>query len=93
MLSWYRTLSALRRQRRELTEGSYEDLLPGVEQLYIFARTLDKVRIVTAANFSTHPAALPKDFARGKTLLLSSVPPQDPETLPPLEVRIYEERI
>ena len=92
VLSWYRTLSALRRQRRELTEGSYEELLPDDEKIFAFARALGDRRIVTAANFSRFPAELPKGFAAGKTLLLAGDPPGEPETMAPLEARIYEER-
>ncbi len=91
VLSWYRKLSAFRRQRKELTEGSYEELLPDDEKIFAFARTLEGKRIVTAANFSKYPAPLPKGFAAGKTLLLSSVVPKEAETLAPLEARIYEE--
>ena len=93
VLSWYRKLSEFRRQRKELTEGSYEELLPDDEKIFAFARTLEGKRIVTAANFSKYPAPLPKGFAAGKTLLLSSVVPKEAETLAPLEARIYEENI
>ena len=93
VLSWYRTLSEFRRQRKELTEGSYEELWPDDEKIFAFTRTLGKKRIVTVANFSKYPAALPKGFAAGKTLLLSSRTPKEAETLSPLDARIYEETI
>ena len=63
----------------------------GVEKIFAFARTLGKKRLVTVASFSKYPTPLPKGFAAGKRLLLSSVPPEEPETLSPLEARIYEE--
>ena len=93
VLSWYRTLSEFRRQRKELTEGSYEELWPDDEKIFAFTRTLGKKRIVTVANFSKYPAALPKGFASGKSLLLSSRTPKEAETLSPLDARIYEETI
>lgn len=92
VLSWYRKLGKFRRAHKELTEGAYEELYPDHEQYYIFARTLGNRRLVTVANFSVREAALPRDFAKGKTLIMSSNPGGKATVLRPLEARIYREK-
>ncbi|MBR3456664.1 MAG: alpha-glucosidase C-terminal domain-containing protein [Selenomonadaceae bacterium] len=88
MLSWYRTLAKFRREHRELTEGTYEELMPEDEQVFAFARTAGKRQIITVANFSLEEARLPAEFL--KRQLLGTMPKGETKVLRPLETRIYE---
>ena len=92
VLSWYRRLGKFRRYHKELTAGTYEELLPEDEQIYAFSRTLGNRRLVTVANFSLRDAALPRNFADNMTRVLSSEPGGDDGSLRPLEARIYREK-
>ena len=89
VLSWYRKLADFRYAHKELTEGSYEELLPQDEQVFAFARILGNQRTVTAVNFSLEPARIPESLIRGKKLSLSSEPGGDRLVLRPLEARVY----
>ena len=90
VLSWYRTLAKFRREHRELTEGTYEELMPEDEQVFAFARTAGKRQIITVANFSLEEARLPAEFLKGKRQLLGTMPKGETKVLRPLETRIYE---
>ena len=90
VLSFYRDLGKLRRQRKELVFGSYEELLPADEQIFAFARRYQNKALVTAVNFSLQPAPLPKSIYGGK-LIFASQKNSDQDTLLPLEARVYEE--
>ena len=92
VLSWYRKLGEFRRSHKELTAGTYEELLPENEQIFAFARTLGNQRLVTVANFSLREAVLPRNFADNKTRIMGSEPGGDDRSLRPLEARIYRER-
>ena len=92
VLSWYRKLGKFRSSHRELTAGTYEELLPENEQIFAFARTLGNRRLVTVANFSLREAALPRNFADNMTRVISSEPGGDDGSLRPLEARIYREK-
>ena len=92
VLSWYKTMAEFRRSHKELTEGSYEELLPEDEQVFAFARTSGKRRLVTVANFSLREAKLPDGFMKGKSILMSSEPGGDATVLRPLEARVYRDK-
>ena len=89
VLSWYRKLVQFRREHQELTAGDYEELTPENEEVFAFARTLGKSRLVTVVNFSLNEVTLPEELIKGKTLLLSSSDGPDGTVLRPLEARVY----
>lgn len=89
VLSWYQKLAEFRKSHPELTEGSYELLLPQHEQIFAFSRKLEGSTITTVANFSLKPAVLPKELTEGQKLLLDSEKEGRAQELAPLEARIY----
>ena len=89
VLSWYQKLAKFRKSHPELTEGSYELLLPQDEQIFAFSRKLEGSTLTTVVNFSLKPAALPKELTEGQKLLLDSEKEGKAQELAPLEARIY----
>ena len=88
VLMWYRELTEFRLAHEELLSGTYNELLPRDEQIFAFERALGNKKLITAVNFSTSEARLPKKFSALEILLGSELNPE-PLTLRPLEARIY----
>ena len=57
VLSWYRRLSALRRETPELLNGSYTEVLPDSDSIYGYIRENDSGRLLILVNFSCQEAA------------------------------------
>ena len=89
VLSWYRTLSGMRRDNPVLTLGDYREIFADSEEIFAFVREYDGREIITAVNFSADAVKVP-EILRGHKILLSSENNNSPETLAPLEARIYE---
>ncbi len=92
VLSYYKALIELRKTNPVLLNGTYKELLEENEQIYTFSRTEGKRRIVTAVNFSTKEAILPKGFLKGRRLI-GSYADEPGASLRPLEALVYEEEI
>ena len=92
VLSWYRKLIEFRRKHEELASGTYEELLPGSETVFAFARALGGRQLITVVNFSLDAIELPQELIGGKTLLLSTLDGATNAVLRPLEARIYGTR-
>ena len=84
--SWYKDLSALRREREELRRGAFTPLEAG-KQVFAYRRELDGKGLTVALNFSGRDARVPY---RG-TLVRSNYPREDFDgTLRPWEAVILE---
>ena len=92
VLSWYRELAALRSSCTELTEGSYEEILSGSEQIYGFVRKGSSSEAIILMNFSEEEAEYDPALISGAELLISSAGDSKPGVLAPLESAIYERK-
>ena len=93
VLSWYRTLAALRSRSEILRRGDYIPLLTEHPQILAFRRSYQGAGLTVFANMTASPAVLSPDQTRGLTLLLTSREDcRDPDHLAPLEARIYSDR-
>ena len=92
VLSWYRELAALRSSCRDLTEGSYEEILIGSEQIYGFVRKGSSSEFIVLMNFSEEDAEYDPALVAGAELLISSAGDSRPNVLAPLESAIYERK-
>jgi len=95
---YYQKLIALRKCHPVLTYGSWQDLSPGHEQLYLYTRELEGERLLILLNHSDQPntITLPDEYLTAAQELLlanySDVTGAEPlaaATLRPHEARIY----
>ena len=59
---YYRKMLQLRKQHPVLIYGSYEDLLPDHEQLFVYRRELEGESVTVLLNFSATEGSLPKEI-------------------------------
>ncbi|MCR4589621.1 MAG: alpha-glucosidase [Lachnospiraceae bacterium] len=76
VLSWYRKLTAFRAEKEVLRNGTYQELLPDIGQIYAFERKNDTDRLVILVNFTGEEAVYDKEQAgikeEGEKILCSS---------------------
>ena len=89
VLNYYRELIKLREENQALLSGSYHELFPESENLFVFERKFRDKKLVIAANFSLKEAIKAPDSLTGK-IIISTEKNFAPMTLRPLEARIYE---
>ena len=89
VLNWYRKLAKFRAENKILTQGDYQLILAGSEEIFAFSRSFDGETLITAVNFSTEKVALPPELSN-KKILLDSEFDADKNFLKPLESRIYK---
>lgn len=78
MLSFYRTLLAIRRARPALRVGDHEPLETGVADTISYLRTWKRERMLVVLNFASRPATVPAQELRGR-IELSTHPDRDGE--------------
>ena len=92
----YRALIRMRRELPVLVDGRFELLLPDHPQLWVLTRTLGDQVLVTVANCSSQPVAVPGGalprLGGPAELLLSTHPGPMAPTLAPWESRIFLHR-
>ena len=68
---YYKKLIGLRKQYQIITEGSYELLLPGSEELYVYTRTYGDEKLLTVCNFTgdTQKLDVPVEFEGSRCLI------------------------
>ena len=86
VLNFYRKLSELRNSNEVLIYGDYEELYPENEEIYIFTRSLNGKKFITAVNFTTHDVKLP--VSGGKKIIGNYL--DEKNYLRPTEAAIYE---
>ena len=90
VLSWYRQLVQLKRERPELVEGDYEELMKESEQVYAYRRDNGRQSAAILVNFSGEEAPYDPALTKGAKLLLSSAEgPHIPGVLQPYEAAVY----
>ena len=89
VLSWYMTLSALRREHSELADGDYTELFPEDGQIFAYTRENAEAKAVILINFSLEPAAYDAACVEGAEMLVASGAGEK-GTLAPLEAAVYE---
>ena len=97
VLSWYRTMAALRNSHAELTEGSYEEILNENEQIYAFVRRGKSAEAIVLTNFSREKAEFDASVLEGAELVISSAGKSGnggvESVLAPLEAAVYERKL
>jgi glycosidase len=97
VLSWYRTMAALRNSHAELTEGSYEEILNENEQIYAFVRRGKSAEAIVLTNFSREKAEFDASVLEGAELVISSAGKSGnggvEGVLAPLEAAVYERKL
>jgi oligo-1,6-glucosidase len=92
----FRALIRMRRDLPVLVDGRFDLLLPDHPQLWVLTRTLGDQVLVTVANCSSQPAAVPggslPDLGGQAELLLTTHPGPMGPTLAPWESRIFLRR-
>ena len=89
VLSWYRTLTALRAASPELLYGDYEELFPESEQIFAFRRRTADGQMVILLNFTNETVAYDPAATDGLRPLLSTCGAAEPGVLRPLEAAIW----
>ncbi len=72
VLSWYRHLAGIRKEKRVFTEGDYEEMMADDEQIYAFMRDNGKNKACIFVNFSGEEAKYDPSLKEGSELLISS---------------------
>ncbi len=89
VLSWYRTLAALRGTRDELTAGNYRELMAESEQIYAYERAGETSRAVVLANLSAEPAPYDASLTDGLALLAGTHGEPETASLRPFEAVVF----
>ena len=89
VLNWYRTLIKLRAENEVLTFGTYEEILPNDEKIFVFARTLGDEKFITAVNFTDEKIILPQEILRGMKILVTTEKFSELSTLAPFEAKVF----
>ena len=89
VLSWYRTLTALRAASPELLYGDYEELFPESEQIFAFRRAAEDGEMVVLLNFTNDAVTYDASAVEGLEPLLSSAGAAEAGVLQPLEAAIW----
>ena len=86
---YYRHLLQLRKQHPVLIYGSYEDLLPDHEQLFVYRRALEGVSVTILLNFSSMEIRVPEEIEMGDRRLTGNYPAGDRKTLRAWEAVVW----
>ena len=89
VLSWYRTLAALRASTPELLYGDYAELFPEGEQIFAFRRATEDGETVVLLNFSNDSVTYDASAVEGLEPVISSYGAAEPGVLQPLEAVIW----
>lgn len=93
VLNFYRKAIALRKQLAVVKEGTYRDLNPLSEQLYVYARETKKEKLLVVCSFTEKPMhfKMPAGFENAE-LLLCNYPGWLQNSLRPYECRVYRRK-
>ena len=71
VLSYYKKLIRLRKEKPIMVYGKYELLLPDSEELFVYTRTLDENRLIVICNFTEKEVQyeLPEGFQGGEFII------------------------
>ena len=91
----YRDLIALRKAHPIFTQGDYQELLAGNEQIWAYTRSADGQTLLVVSNFYGEPVefALPAELQTGEGRLLLGNYPDSPARPQSCELRPYESLI
>lgn len=85
----YQRLIALRKEQPIVVLGTYKDLLPDDEQLYVYERALGSERWLVVANFYEQPTSFQTESYVAKEIVISNYPDSKLD-LKDLTLRPYE---
>lgn len=89
VLSWYRTLSALRAASPELLYGGYEEVFPESEEIFAFRRATEDGEMLVLLNFTNDPVTYDASVVDGMEPVISSYSASEAGVLQPLEAVIW----
>lgn len=96
ILNFYRKCLYLRKKSKTLIYGDYREYFPRDRHIYMYSRSLDKVKYLVICSFARHPVRvrLPKELTGcRKKLILCNYPENAPKPEPghfrPYEARVY----
>ncbi len=90
VFNYYRRLIRLRRTHPVIVYGSYTDLLPEHEQLFVFQRSGTEERLVVLLNFSADPVPVGLELPGEWNRLIGNYPPVMADGFIPGTIRPYE---
>ena len=89
VLSWYRTLTALRGASPELLYGDYTELFADSKQIFAFRRQTEGGQMAVLLNFTNETVSYDPAAVSGLRPLLSSCGSAEAGILKPLEAVIW----
>ena len=93
ILSWYRSMAAVRKAHEELIDGSFEEILNEHKQIYAFIRRGSSHEAIVLTNFSREEAEYDASILEGAELVISSAEGGGvPGILSPLESAVFERK-
>ena len=93
ILSWYRSMAAVRKAHEELIDGSFEEILNEHKQIYAFIRRGSSHEAIVLTNFSREAAEYDASIVAGAELVISSAEGGGvPGILSPLESAVFERK-
>ena len=93
ILSWYRSMAAVRKAHEELIDGSFEEILNDHKQIYAFIRRGSSHEAIVLTNFSREEAEYDASILEGAELVISSAEGGGvPGILSPLESAVFERK-
>ena len=90
VLSYYIRLAGLRREHSELSEGSYEDIMPDDESIFAYTREHFGKKATILINFTGSEVRYDADLVKDAVCLIDSAGEDRPGVLSPFEAVIYE---
>ena len=93
ILSWYRSMAAVRKAHEELIDGSFEEILNEHKQIYAFIRRGSSHEAIVLTNFSREEAEYDASIVEEAELVISSAEGGGvPGILSPLESAVFERK-
>ena len=93
ILSWYRSMAAVRKAHEELIDGNFEEILNEHKQIYAFIRRGSSHEAIVLTNFSREEAEYDASILEGAELVISSAEGGGvPGILSPLESAVFERK-
>ncbi len=89
VLEWYRELADIRQERRELIDGSYQELLKDDEQIFAYMRENSEGRTLVLVNMSDKEATYDTSLTEELFNVASSYGGEEEGHLRPYEAVIY----
>ena len=89
VLSWYRTLTALRVSSPALLNGDYEALFPESEEIFAYRRAAEEDQMVILLNFTNESVTYDPSAVDGMVPVLSSCGSAEAGVLQPLQAVIW----